>query len=210
MSLLDKLLVLLGFKPLTDVLVVVRRAPSSVDLLVERPRDMTLPRDLAESLELAVEASRGKVRVEEKITDKWVYQYPPPRLVVGGLLGGRLEFYGGIPDVLVGVLGEALLQASGAVGPECPRRVKPVKANVVLYVVAGIPCLRAGSLLVRLVRCWSELRAWVVEVKAYEKWFGKKPVEETPSLFVNGEYAASGAPSNLNALAKVIRESVEK
>lgn len=122
--------------------------------------------------------------IEVKVSEKssWPSDLPPPLIVVGGGLGGRLLFYGAPADILSPVFMLAVAASCGAWRPSSCSGLEGAQGRARLYVVPGLPCARAIYDSLHVLYCSRAAELEIVNVEGYYAMGKGLPVKQVPTF----------------------------
>lgn len=122
--------------------------------------------------------------VEIKVLEKssWPEDLPPPLIVIGGKLEGRLLFYGAPADILSPMFMLAVAASCGAWRPKTCKNISEARGRARLYVVPGLPCARAIYNSLPIVYCSNEAELEIVNVEAFYTLNKPLPVRQVPTF----------------------------
>jgi len=192
-AILDSVLVAAGLPSLREARDRLSKARASVVLVVETLRDSVYSEEGYRRLASLV---RGyPVSLQRVVVDEWKWGLPEPRIIVKGLLRGRLVLYGVPSDVLLSPFYLALAAAAGSWDPPRPSRCP--RGRVILYVVPGLPCAKAFYYSVPVVFYCGEAELWVVDAEeALGQGYGI-PCDRVPAYRAPSGRVVMFAPSSV-------------
>jgi hypothetical protein len=125
-----------------------------------------------------------KVVLKRVEVEKWEKKLPEPAIRIGGRLNGRLVYYGVHGDVLLMPFYLSIALAGGAWSGEKPSRCP--SGRLLLYVVPGLPCVRALYRCMQVVAHCPGAELWSINAEAsivqgYGIPSGRVPAFVTPS-----------------------------
>ena len=122
--------------------------------------------------------------IEVKVSEKssWPSDLPPPLIVVGGGLSGRLLFYGAPTDILSPMFMLAVAASCGAWRPSSCSGLEGARGRARLYVVPGLPCARAMYNSLHVLFCSRAAELEVVNVEGYYAMGKEIPVKQVPTF----------------------------
>lgn len=200
-------------KAITDVLLRASNLPTMEDVAdllskVREPAEIALAysdekwaREAERLLEPAVRVGAARIR---RIPSKgWRRDRPQPLITVGGRLSHRLAFYGLPGDILQPVFLLAVAAAGEAWKPRGCAGLEGAKGKLVLYVVPGLPCVRALHHVLPVLLCSSEAELEAVNVETMLLQGMKPPVDRVPAFVTPSGRLVKGAPRSPGDAARL-------
>ena len=133
------------------------------------------------------------------------HDVPSPSISVGGRLGGRFRFHG-VPEEL---LAPPFMLAVAAAGGKWPPKLEGCPENcsdgsLALYVVPGVPCMKAIALTVKLLLCCPNITADIINIDMLAAEGAKLPVDRVPTFRARGRFRV-GLPRRLEELVGMLK-----
>lgn len=168
-----------GLPTLEDAVEKLRGVRERVDVVLAY-RDPEWGRAARSLLEPAVEA--GAARLREAKAGDWARNRPQPLITVGGRLGHRFMFYGLPGDILQPVFLLAVAAAGDAWRARGCGGLEGAGGRLVLYVVPGLPCVRALYNALQVLLCSGEAVLEAVNVETMVLQGMRPPVDRVPAF----------------------------
>ncbi len=140
--------------------------------------------------------------------------YPATR--VYGQYNGRVIIYGDMPGLLVYVFSEILALACGILDLETPTNIieklheelsNNRQVNIQVFVVPGIPCVKACHMLSHMVLASPNIILEIVDIDTHSEYFEKYSDGALPLIVVNDRVRKTGSPKNYKELLELIKKS---
>lgn len=169
-----------GLPTLEDVEEYLAKVREPVEIVVEGRPGSPWVGEAEKALQPALEKGAARLRRVER--SSWPRDRPEPRILIGGRLGHRYRFYGVPGDILQPVFLLAVAAAGGGWGNgfSCSK-LGGASGTLVVYVVPGLPCVRALYNLLPVVLCNPEAVLEAVNVETMVLQGMKPPVRSVPA-----------------------------
>ncbi len=148
------------------------------------------------------------------IEDENIYLNDLPRSApltrIYGLYDGRVIIAGDLEDILIHGFKEYLALAGKAIDPAVPIRIRQTinsysKPRIVkLFVVPGIPCLKAMHLLGHLAIVDSNLNTIIIDVHKLNDYYERYSKGALPLIIVDNSKSKIGAPRDIDELVELV------
>lgn len=138
-----------------------------------------------------------------------------PITIVQGLYEGRMIIYGDMPGLLSYVFGEIIALASGLLRCEVPdnvvkelNNISSRRLHVQIFVVPGIPCLKACHMFSHIALTLKNLRVEIIDVDTHSNYFEKHSNGALPLIIINDKIRKTGSPRNYKEIKELLRKSI--
>ena len=148
------------------------------------------------------------------IEDENIYLNDLPRSApltrIYGLYDGRVIIAGDLEDILIHGFKEYLALAGKAIDPAVPIRIRQTinsysKPRIVkLFVVPGIPCLKAMHLLGHLAIVDGNLNTIIIDVHKLNDYYERYSKGALPLIIVDNSKSKIGAPRDIDELVELV------
>jgi hypothetical protein len=130
---------------------------------------------------------------------------PSPNISIGGRLGGRFRFHGLPEELLAPSFMLAIAAAGGKWPPDlhCPEACDT--GNLILYVVPGVPCIRAVVLTIELLLCCRNVQADVINIGSLTVQDVKLPVNRVPAFRVHNRFRIGLPSKGLEEIVELLK-----
>jgi hypothetical protein len=135
------------------------------------------------------------------------HEVPSPSISVGGRLGWRFRFHGVSEELLAPPFMLAVAAAGGAWPSRlnrCPPRCGG--GSLALYVVPGLPCVKAVVLAVELLLCCQEASVDVINIDTLAAMGASLPVDRVPAFRADGRVRVGLPKRGVEELVELLKE----
>ncbi len=137
-----------------------------------------------------------------------------PATIIQGLYNERIVIYGDMPGLLSYVFGEIIALANGLLDHEVPESVvdeidKDISNkgfNVQIFVVPGVPCVKACHMFAHMALVLKSLRVEIIDVDTHGSYFEKHSNGALPLIIINDNVKRTGSPRNYREIKELLKK----
>ena len=139
-----------------------------------------------------------------------------PITIVQGLYEGRIIIYGDMPGLLTHVFSEIIALANGLLDCEVPKRIveelnkklSDIRLNVQIFVVPGMPCVKACHMFAHIALALKNLRVEIIDANSHSEYFEERSNGALPLIIVNDDAKKTGSPWSYKEIKELLEKSV--
>lgn len=184
-ALMTALLRSAGLPSVDEIDDMIKNIKSSVEIILSAREESPYTNEALGIAEELFKVARNKINIALTSEKTWPRGYPEPLWSIGGRLRHRFKLYGYPTDLLGQAFRLAVAVAGEGWNPPIDDKYYNVKGKVLLYVVPGLPCIRAIYYSLHVLVAAPEAELTVVNIESMVSQGLGIPVKNVPTFITS-------------------------